>query len=137
MDLQNITNFIYTVIDWEKFAKATHNQYRVVSATPYVDSKGLLPEGYRLTLMVIKDDFDYGVDKEGNPREDNIMRSFDATVLNRKHEVHKGDYVALRDFDAEHSYYIVKYKEGKKEVSLILRFKDYEVLQPQGGKANA
>ena len=76
----------------------------VVSARPYVDKKGKLPNGVSLTLQVVNDDFDYGVDKEGKPRENNLFQNFDATVLNDKIDVKKGDMVRLLGFDAENSY---------------------------------
>jgi|GEM_PF-1806544 len=129
MGLINTWNFTKTIIDWEAIQKATHNQYRVVSVRPYVDKKGILPEGYTLTLMVLKDDFDYGLDKNGRPRENNVYCTFDATVLNRKTSVKKGDIIRLLDFDEEHSFAI--------GFDLLLRFKDYEVVQNQGTKANA
>lgn len=126
-----INNWAYSrqVIDWPKLKSATRNKFRVVSVREYVDKKGILPEGYTLTLMVMYDDFDYGVDKNGKPRENNVFQTFDVTVLNRKHPVKKGDFVALLDFDSEHSFVI--------NFDLILRFKDYEVLQNQTVKPNA
>lgn len=74
MGIVNSWNFTKTVIDWDKFAQATHNQYRVVSSRPYKDKKGNLPDGISLTLQVIKDDFDYGVDKEGNPSKNGYFK---------------------------------------------------------------
>jgi len=122
MGIANSWNFTKTVIDWDKFAQATHNQYRVVSARPYKDKKGLLPDGVTLTLTVMKDDFDYGVDKNGNARENNLYQNFEATVLSDKINVKKGDMVQLLGFDAEHSYVI--------NFDMLLRFKDAKVLQP-------
>lgn len=130
MSLINTWCFTKTIIDCEKFLKATHNQYRVVSVKEYVDTKhGVLPDGYILTLKVLKDDLDYGIDKNGVQRENNEDQNFDATVLNRNHKIKKGDYVSLLDFDAEHSYAI--------GFDLILRFKDYKVLQTQSSKSHA
>lgn len=129
MSLVNTWFFTKTIVDWDKIAKAMHNQFRVVSSRPYVDKKGLLPDGVSLTLMVMKDDFDYGVDKNGQQRENNLYQNFDVTVLNRKHDIKKGDVVRLLDFDEEHSYAI--------NFDLLLRFKDVEILQPQGVKPNA
>lgn len=123
MSIINAWNFTRTVIDWEKFAQATHNQYRVVSTRPYTDKKGVLPNGVTLTLQVIKDDFDYGVDKDGKPRENNLFQNFDVTVLNDKVDAKKGDMVQLLNFDAEHSFVI--------DFNMYLRFKDAKVLRPQ------
>lgn len=129
MALINTWFFTKLVIDWDMIAKATKNQYRVVSVRPYKDKKGILPDGYTLTLTVLKDDFDYGVDKEGKPRENNQYQNFDATVLNRKRDIKKGDIVRLLDFDSDNSYAI--------NFDMHLRFHDCEILQPQGVKANA
>jgi len=128
MALINSWFFTKTLIDWLAIEKATGNQFRVVSVRPYVDKKGVLPEGYTLTLMVLKDDFDYGVDKAGKPRESNLFQNFDATVLTRKQEVKKGDQVRLIGFDAEHSFAI--------NFDLLLRFRDFEIVSAQPARAN-
>lgn len=129
MALINTWSFVSTVIDWDKIAQATHNQYRVVSVRPYEDKKGKLPDGLTLTLMVIKDDFDYGVDKNGKKRETNLFQNFDATILNRRHSPEKGDVVKLIDFDPENSYAI--------GFDLLLRFRDLEIIRAQGAKNDA
>ncbi|MBK5244769.1 MAG: hypothetical protein JJE18_07055 [Eubacteriaceae bacterium] len=129
MSLINTWNFTKTIINWETIEKATHNIYRVVSVRPYIDKKGILPEGYSLTLMVTKDDYDYKLDKKGQPRENNLYQNFDATILSKKKLVKKGDIIRLLDFDSEHSFAI--------NFDLILRFKDFELVQNQGTKVNA
>jgi len=130
MSLANAWCYTKTVIDWPKFEQATHNQYRVVSCRPYSDKKGVLPDGISLTLQVVKDDYDYGVNKEGKARENNIYQNFDVTVLSRSTAVKKGDFVQLLDFDSEHSFAI--------GFDLILRFRGMKVLQIQAGtKPNA
>lgn len=126
MALVNTFYFVQQLINWDEIAKATHNQFKVVSVRPYTDKKGILPEGYNMTLMVLQDDFDYGVDKNGAKRENNVFQNFDVTVLNRKTPVKKGDMVSLKDFDQEHSYVL--------GFDLLLRFKDYEVI-PQKNNA--
>lgn len=113
--------FTRTIFDAESFLEATHNQFKVVSVRSYTDKKGILPNGYNLTLLILKDDYDYGVDKDGNMRENNEYQNFDVTILTDKKTVKKGDIVKLLDFDSEHSY-VIKY-------DLILRFKDFEVLK--------
>ena len=127
MSLINTWFFTKTIINWDAIAQATHNQYRVVSCRPYVDKKQILPEGITLTLQVLYDDFDYGNDKQGVPRENNIFQTFDVTVLNKNHNIKKGDYISLIGFDAEHSFAI--------GFDMLLRFKDLKVLQPS--KSNA
>lgn len=129
MALTNVWLFTKTSIDWQTIEKATKNQYRIVSVRPYTDKRGDLPDGFTLTLMVLKDDYDYGVDKNGVPRESNLYRNFDVTILNRKHKLQKGDIVRLIDFDEEHSYAI--------NFDLLLRFRDCEVLQQQGTRSHA
>ena len=121
MSLTNLWFFIINKFDWEKFAKVTHNQYRVVSSRPYVDSKGKLPDGYKITLQVIQDDYDYGIDKNGVQRENNVFQNFEVTVLNRKQPVKKGSIITLKDFDIENSYVF--------DYNIILRFKDFEVVK--------
>ena len=120
MPLINIHALTRTVILMDKFLNGTGNCYKVVSARPYSDKKGVLPDGYRLTLKVRNDTIDYGFDKDGNPRENNVDQNFDVTVLSRHTPLQKGDYIALKDFDEEHSFAI--------GFDLILRFKDYKKL---------
>lgn len=120
MALINTQELTRTVILMNKFLKGTGNKYKVVSARPYSDKKGVLTDGYTLTLKVLDDAIDYGFDKEGNKRENNIDQNFDVTVLSRHTPLQKGDYVALKDFDEEHSFAI--------GFDLILRFRDYEKL---------
>lgn len=120
MSLVNIFKFTENKIKWNEIEKATHNQYRVVSVRPFTDKKGMLPEGYNLTLMVLKDDYDYGCDKNGVPRENNVFQNFDVTVLSRKSKPKKGDMIRLQGFDDEHSYVI--------GFDLLLRFKECELI---------
>lgn len=118
-----ITSLIKTKIDIEPFLMVTRNTYKVVSARLYSDKKGKLPEGYNLILQIIYDDNDYGLDKNGEPIENNLFQNFDATILTRKHQIKKGDTIRLIDFDDEHSYLI--------NYNLILRFRDCEVINQQ------
>lgn len=115
--------FAKTYFDWEKFAQATHNQYRTVKAKPYVDKKGILPDGMSLTLTILRDDFDYGIDKEGNPRNSNLYENFDVVVLNDKLDVKKGDIIQLLDFDQEHSVVV--------NFDTYLKFRDAKVIKRQ------
>lgn len=120
MPIINNWCFTRTIIDWDKFADATYNHYRVVSVRPFVDKKGLLSDGYLLTLMVLQDDYDYGMDKKNQPRENNQYQNFEVTVLSRTYNVKKGDDIRLLDFDEEHSFVV--------GFDLILRFKDFEII---------
>lgn len=130
MALANSWFYTKTIIDGEKLLKMTHNRYRVVTSRPYVDKKGILPDGVTLTLSILEDDADYGVDKKtGEVRESNVFQTFDVTVLNRKQKFKKGDLVRLLDFDKENSVAI--------GFDMYIRFKDAEIIPPQGGKTNA
>lgn len=120
MPLINSHALTRIVILADKLLTGTGNTYKVVSARPYTDKKGVLPDGYVLTLKVLQDTIDYGFDKDGNKRENNEDQNFDVTVLAKHTPLKKGDYVALKDFDDEHSFAI--------GFDLILRFKDYTKL---------
>ncbi|MEE3467207.1 MAG: hypothetical protein VZQ83_02085 [Eubacterium sp.] len=122
MSIANSFMFTRTVVDGNKFLEVTHNQYKVVSVRPYVDKKGVLPDGLTFTLMVIKDDYDYGTDKNGKQRENNLFRNFDVTVFSRHDSPQKGDTIRLIDFDEENSFAI--------NYDLLLRFKDFEIIKP-------
>ena len=128
MPLINIHALTRTVILMDKFQDGTGNRYKVVSARPYSDKKGVLPDGYVLTLKVLTDTIDYGFDKDGNPRENNEDQNFDVTVLAKHTPLKKGDYIALKDFDADHSYAI--------GFDLILRFRNYEKLSANEHKGS-
>lgn len=120
MALINTFMFTRTIVDWDKLAEATGNKFRVVTARPYADKKGILPNGTTMTLTVLSDTMDYGVGKDGQPRDNNLFQNFDVTILS-KVDVKKGDMVELMDFDADHSYAI--------GFDLLLRFKGCRVLQ--------
>lgn len=122
MALINTWYFTRTIIQWEKIEAATHNQYRVVTSRPYKgnEAKGL-PAGLNVTLQVLVDDFDYGVDKLGIERENNVFATFDATILGYTGTVKKGDLVSLHDFDENNSFVL--------DYNMILRFHDMKVLQ--------
>ena len=101
--LKNIYMYSYTVFDAQKFLQATRNQYKVVSVRKYVDKKGVLPDGYAVELKVLYDDMDYGVDKNGEVREDNSEHNFEVYIHSRNPEIHKGDFIRLLEFDNDHS----------------------------------
>lgn len=122
MSLINTWVFTHTLVDGNKILEATGNQYRVVSFREYTDKKGVLPDGYTITLTVLKDTYDYGVDKNGKTRDNNLYQTFDVTVLNRNITLNKQDIVSLIGFDEEHSYAI--------GFDLLLRFKDLKVIKP-------
>ena len=64
MSLTNIYALTRTVILADMFLKGTGDKYKVVSAHPYPDKKGVLPDDYRLTLKVLTDSIDYDFDEQ-------------------------------------------------------------------------
>lgn len=121
MPLINSWVFTETKFKAEEFLKNTHNLFRLVSQKPYTSKKNPDEKGMLLTLLITKDDTDYGNDKKtGLKRDNNALNTFDVTILNGKDriDVQKGEYVRLIDFDHEKSFII--------GFDLILRFKDVE-----------
>lgn len=123
--MKNTFRFTKTIFMYELFALVTGNEYRVVSQAPYLDKKGTCGcQGTTLTLMILHDSMDYGVDKNtGAKRDNNIFETFDVTILNgQTHlDLQKGDLIALKDYDPDHSYVM--------NFDLILRYKGYTKLE--------
>lgn len=114
----NSMSYTKTFFDANKFLANTKNKYRVVGQKPYLDKSGKAgKQGVTLTLQIVEDVGDYGLDKEGNKRPTNLFENFEATILNgqTKMDLNKGDYVSLGEFDQEHSY-VINY-------DVILRFR--------------
>lgn len=118
MAIQHSWKYTPTVFDHEGFLKATRNLFQVVSQKPFQSKKNPEDKGTMLTLLITHDDMNYGVDKNGRKRENNILNTFDVTILNGKTELpfKKGDKVSLAGFIPEKSYVI--------GFDLILRFSD-------------
>lgn len=118
MAIQHSWKYTRTVFDHEGFLKATRNLFQVVSQKPFQSKKNPEDKGTMLTLLITHDDMNYGVDKNGRKRENNILNTFDVTILNGKTELpfKKGDKVSLAGFIPEKSYVI--------GFDLILRFSD-------------
>lgn len=118
MAIQNSWKFTETRFDAERFLKATKNTFQFVSAKPYQSKKNSEDKGTTLTLLVMYDDTGYGMDKNGRKRDNNVLNTFDVTILNGQSEVpfKKGDKVSLVGFIAEKSYVI--------GFDLLLRFKE-------------
>ncbi|GIN87843.1 hypothetical protein J6TS2_42290 [Heyndrickxia sporothermodurans] len=126
MPIANAWVFTETKFKAEEFLKNTGNMYRLVSQRPYVSKKEPDEKGVTLTLSIAKDNTDYGFDKKtGLKRDNNILNTFDVTVLNGLEHisVQKGDYVRLIDFIQEKSFVI--------GFDLILRFRDVEKINVQ------
>lgn len=119
MAIQNSWVYTQTQFDAEKFLKATRNKFIFVSAKPYQSKKNPEDKGTALTLSIMHDDMDYGIDKNtGRKRDNNVLNTFDVTILNGKQEVpfKKGDKVSLTGFIPEKSYVI--------GFDVLLRFRD-------------
>lgn len=119
MSIQNSWVYTQTRFDAEKFLKMTHNIFIFVSAKPYQSKKIPEDNGSTLTLSIMHDDMDYGIDKNtGKKRDNNVLNTFDVTILNGKSEVpfKKGDKVSLVGFIPEKSYVI--------GFDVLLRFRD-------------
>lgn len=119
MALQNSWAFTQTIFVADKFLKATRNKFLFVSAKPYQSKKNPEDKGITCTLSIMYDDMDYGVDKKtGQKRDNNVLNTFDVTILNGKPEVpfKKGDKVSLAGFISEKSYVI--------GFDVLLRFRD-------------
>lgn len=121
MPIANAWVFTETKFKADEFLNNTGNIYRLVSQRPYASKKEPDEKGVTLTLLITKDETDYGVDKKtGVKRDNNTLNTFDVTVLNNKEyiDVKKGEHVRLIDFIPEKSFII--------GFDLILRFKDVE-----------
>ena len=60
----NFTIYTETLFKAEEFLKATNNNYLLVGQRPYLDNNGKAgSKGVTLTLQIITDNADYGVDK--------------------------------------------------------------------------
>lgn len=117
--IQNSWVYTQTRFDAETFLKATGNVFQFVSAKPYQSKKDPEDKGSILTLLITHDSMDYGIDKKtGRKRDNNVLNTFDVTIINGKSEVpfKKGDKVSLVGFIPEKSFVI--------GFDVLLRFRD-------------
>ena len=126
----SVSPYIKTLIDWEGMDKDWGGSYIFVSQRPYKGKPeaGLAP-GATVTLQIVQDDHDHGVDKAGRPRDNNALETFSATIVGCTYPLplQKGDKVKLGGFLADASYYI--------DFSLILRFNSIEKAQQPTAQA--
>jgi hypothetical protein len=127
--LPNGYKFVKTRVDWQLLSDVTDNQYEVVGSRKWIDSKGVLPDGYTLTLKILVDNYNYGLDKDGEPIDNNVGQNFDVTILSRDVKPKKGDIVALLNYDEDNSY-VIKY-------DWLLRFKGVKVLRAASANTSA
>ena len=125
----NVSSYIRTVIDWDSMNRDWGGSYILVSQRPYrgKPEAGLAP-GATVTLQIMQDAHDHGVDKSGRPRDNNALETFSATVVGCPYPLPfaKGDKVRLSGLMADSSYFI--------DYSLNLRFSSRDkVQQPAPG----
>lgn len=123
MPIANAWVFTETNFKVDEFLNNTHNLYRLVAQRPYTSKNDPSESGITLTLLITKDDTDYGIDKKsGLARDNNTLNTFDVTVLNNKVsiDVQKGEYVSLINYIPEKSFVI--------GFDLILRFEEVEKI---------
>ena len=128
MSIQNSWVYTQNQFDAEKFLKATRNIFQFVTQKPYQSKKNPDDKGTTLTLLIPYDDMDYGVDKNGRKRDNNVLNTFDVTILNGQSELpfRKGEKVSLVGFISEKSYVI--------GFDLLLRFRDVKKVGDSNGK---
>ena len=128
MPIQNSWVYTQTQLDVKKFLEAMGNEFQFVSPKPYQSKKNPDDKGVTLTLLIIHDSMDYGVDKSGRKRDNNVLNTFDVTILNGQSEVpfKKGEKVSLVGFIPEKSYVI--------GFDLLLRFRDVKKVEVSNGK---
>lgn len=128
MAIQNSWKYTQTVFDAEAFLKATRNEFQFVSGRLYESKKNPEDKGVTLTLLITHDDMDYGIDKSGHKRDNNVLNTFDVTILNGHSEMpfKKGDKVSLVGFIPEKSYVM--------GFDLLLRFRDVKKVGDVNGK---
>lgn len=123
--MKNLFILTETTFKNDEFLKGTNNRFRVVSQMPYLDKNqktGIV--GTTLTLSILEDHIDYGVDKNGVKRENNQYENFNVTILNGKTELadlKKGDIIALKDYDSKNSMII--------GFDALLRYNGYQKLE--------
>ena len=126
----SVSPYIRTVIDWDSMNRDWGGSYILVSQRPYrgKPEAGLAP-GATVTLQIMQDAHDHGVDKAGRPRDNNALETFSATIVGCTYPLplQKGDKVKLGGFMPDASYFI--------DFSLILRFSSIEKAQQTPAQA--
>lgn len=128
MPIQNPWVYTQTQFDAKKFLEAVGNEFQLVSQKPYQSKKNPDDKGTTLTLLITHDSMNYGVDKNGRRRDNNVLNTFDVTILNGQSEVpfKKGEKLSLVGFIPEKSYVI--------GFDLLLRFRDVKKAGDSNGK---
>ena len=118
MPITNSWKYTRTSFDADSFLKATGNLFQFVSQKPYQSKKNPEDRGVTATLLITHDDMDYGVDKAGRKRDNNVLKTFEVTILNGQTVLpfKKGEKVSLGKFIPEKSFVI--------NFDVLLRFAD-------------
>lgn len=130
--MMNASPYIKTLIDWAGMDKDWGGSYTFVSQRHYKGKpEAGLASGATVTLQIMQDAHDHGVDKSGRPRDNNALETFSATIVGCTYPLPlaKGDKVKLGGFLPDASYYI--------DYSLILRFSSIEKVQQPAPGAGA
>ena len=108
ISIKNSWVYTQTLFNADEFLTATRNEYQFVDQKPYQSKKNQEDKGVTVTLLIIHDDKDYGIDKNGHKRENNVLNTFDVTILNGQSELpfNKGDKVSLIKYLPDKSYVI-------------------------------
>lgn len=125
-----VSPYVRTVIDWAAMDKDWGGSYIFVSQRPYKGkAEASLAPGATVTLQIMQDAHDHGVDKAGRQRDNNALEVFSATIVGCTYPLPfaKGDKVKLGGFMPDASYFI--------DFSLILRFSSIEKAQQTPAQA--
>ena len=125
-----VSPYVRTVIDWAAMDKDWGGSYIFVSQRPYKGkAEASLAPGATVTLQIMQDAHDHGVDKAGRQRDNNTLEVFSATIVGCTYPLPfaKGDKVKLGGFMPDASYFI--------DFSLILRFSSIEKAQQTPAQA--
>ncbi len=113
MPIANAWVFTETKFKAEEFLNNTGNIFRLVSQRAYVSKKDPEEKGVTLNLQITKDDTDYGVDKKtGFQRDNNILNTFEVTILNNKEHLDikkRGISTLSRLYTREILYYRIRF----------------------------
>lgn len=127
------SRYTKTLILADEMLKDFSNTFRVTSVRAYKGSlEHNLPAGTTFGLQITVDNSETKYDKETHqPIENNLYETIDVTIPGYKYpgEIQRGDFVAIRGFMPDVSYYI--------DHKLILRFEGIQKLQRANSGSNA
>lgn len=127
--LKHSTRYVKQIVEGEKLITDLGNRFLVISQRPYKGKTNdfgevITPSGTTFTVQALDDFSDPIINKEtGEVMDNNALETFDVTIIGAEYPLplKKGDYVSLKGFLPELSYYI--------NFNLILRFSDIEKIE--------